>query len=111
MLKKVSFEFKKKKFEFYAVSCGFFSTGLILRSKDTIPCVFEFKKPVNFRISSLFVLFPFVAVWLDNKNKIVDIKIVKPFNFAIFPKKSFSKILEIPINEKYKEEIKLLVGD
>jgi hypothetical protein len=54
------------------------------------------------------VFFPFVAIWLDDKNKIIDLKVVKSFNFSVSPNKSFCKLVEIPINNKYKKIVKLL---
>jgi uncharacterized membrane protein (UPF0127 family) len=83
--------------------------GLIFHRKEKCPAMlFEFKKPVNRNIHSLFVFFKFVAVWLDKKNNVVDIKIVKPFQFSVGSKKLFYKLLEIPLNKNYSKEIKLL---
>lgn len=85
-----------------------FSTGLMFRKKNTKPLIFEFDKPKKLRITSLFVFFPFVAVWLDKRNKVIEIKKIKPFTFSIEPKKEFYKLVEIPINDKNKEVIKSL---
>ena len=73
--------------------------------------LFEFKKPTKIKIHSLFVFFPFVAVWLDKNNKIVKLKTVKPFSLAISPTRSYSKIIEIPINKKYSKIVQLLDGN
>ena len=108
MLKKVSFNYKGKKFKIVAKPCSFFSLGLILKTRNTTPCIFEFKRPTDFKISSLFVFFPFVAVWLDDKNKAIEIKKIRPFTFSIGLKKPFYKIIEIPINQKYKSKVKVL---
>ena len=70
--------------------------------------LFEYEKPVLMKIHSLFVFFPFVAIWLDKKNKIIQIKEVKPFTFSVSAKNDFSKLVEMPINKKYKEKIKAL---
>jgi len=81
--------------------------GLMFRKRENCPAMlFEFDNPVKMKIHSLFVFFKFGAIWLDNKNKIIDKKIVKPFKFSIFPKKSFYKLLEIPLNKSYRREIK-----
>lgn len=109
--KRIGFLYKGKKFKIKARKCGFFSFGLMFRSRNTMSCLFEFKKDSKFKISSLFVFFPFVAIWLGEKNKIVDFRVVKPFNFAISSKKPFKKLVEIPINKRYDGLIKLLVGD
>lgn len=100
MKKRISFSFKGKKFSIYARKCGIFNSGLMFRSSRTQPCLFEFNKPSRFKITSLFVFHTFAAVWLDNKNKILDIKIVNPFTFEISPEKPFNKLLEIPSGNK-----------
>jgi uncharacterized membrane protein (UPF0127 family) len=83
--------------------------GLMFHSKEKCPAMlFEFPRPTTMRIHSLFVFFPFAAVWTDNKNKIIDKKIVKPFRFSIEPEKPFYKLVEIPLNNEYKKEIKIL---
>jgi len=99
--KKVSFVFDKERIEVTARECGFFSFGLMFRTKKTEPCVFEFGEPTNFRISSLFVGFPFVAIWFDEKNKIIDAKKVEPFTLSVSPRRKYHTLLEIPINQKY----------
>lgn len=83
---------------------------MFCRRKNAKALLFEFKKQSKIKIHSLFVFFPFVAVWLDDKNKIVDRKIVKPFRFSVFPKKSFSKLIEIPIDERHMKIVDSLVG-
>ena len=52
-------------------------------------------------IHSFFVFFPFLAIWLDDKDKIIDSKVIKPFRFSILPSKKFVKLIEIPINKDY----------
>jgi uncharacterized membrane protein (UPF0127 family) len=83
--------------------------GLMFHNRERCPAMlFEFKNPTRMKIHSLFVFFPFVAVWLDNQNKIVDSKIVKPFRLSISSKKPFYKLLEIPLNKEYKKETQIL---
>ena len=85
--------------------------GLMFHRREKCPAMlFEFDKPTRMGIHSLFVFFPFGAVWLDDKNKIVDMKIVKPFRLFVSSKNPFYKLLEIPLNRKYKREIKSLFG-
>ncbi len=82
-------------------------TGLMFSSKENSRALlFKFEKPTRLAIHSLFVFFDFLAIWLDKKNKIVDMKIVKPFRLSVKPKKSFSKLVEIPINKKYEKIVK-----
>ena len=77
--------------------------GLMFRRREkALALLFEFRKPVQMAIHSFFVFFPFWAVWLDDKNKIVEEKIVKSWIFRIAPKRKFSKLIEIPLNKKYK---------
>ncbi len=62
-------------------------------------------------IHSFFVLYDFLILWLDDNNKIVDWKIVKPFSFYEKTDKKFSKILEIPISRRYFKYVKFVVGE
>jgi uncharacterized membrane protein (UPF0127 family) len=73
--------------------------------------VFEFDKPTRMAIHSFFVFFPFLAVWLDEENNVLEIKRVKSFIPRIYPRKSYSKLVEIPLNECYDDKVKILVGD
>jgi uncharacterized membrane protein (UPF0127 family) len=83
--------------------------GLMFHSRKKCPSMlFEFTHPTTMRIHSLFVFFRFAAVWLDEENEIIEKKIVKPFRLSISSSKPFYKLLEIPLNSKYKKEIKLL---
>jgi uncharacterized membrane protein (UPF0127 family) len=83
--------------------------GLMFHCRERCPAMlFEFRKPTRMRIHSLFVFFKFAAIWLDERNKIIDLKIVNPFRFSIRPEKSFYKLVEIPLNTEYKKEIRLL---
>ncbi|MEK6826879.1 MAG: hypothetical protein AABX99_00140 [Nanoarchaeota archaeon] len=66
--------------------------------------LFDFKEKQKIVIHSFFVFYPFVAIWLDEKNKVIDLKIVKPFTFCVSPKKSCFKLVEIPINKKNKRK-------
>ncbi len=46
-------------------------------------------------IHTFFVFFPLDVIWLDSKNKVVDIKKnIPPFSSTIYPKKPASMILE-----------------
>src|SRR3989344_2981150 len=104
--------YKNKKIEIPAKKVSPFGkiSGLMFKSRNTENLLFEFKKNTNLRIHSFFVFFPFLAVWLNKKNKVIEIKIVRPFSFSIKPKKLFSKLVELPFNNKNKKNIKFLVG-
>ncbi|MFA5019917.1 MAG: hypothetical protein WC533_02355 [Candidatus Pacearchaeota archaeon] len=75
--------------------------GLMFRNREKAEALlFKVKKPKA--IHSWFVFFEFAALWIDNKNNIIKWKIILPFTSYEKPNKPFSKILEIPINKKYK---------
>jgi len=83
--------------------------GLMFHEREKCPAMlFEFTHPTTMMIHSLFVFFKFGAVWLDDKNRVVDKKLVKPFRLAVSSEKPFYKLVEIPVNRYYKKEIKLL---
>ena len=110
-MKSISFKHKGKKINLDVEVCGFFGKifGLMFMPRENANALlFDFKKPTRVRIHSFFVFFPFVAVWLDDKNKIVQIKKVMPFISSIRCKKNFYKLIEIPFNTKYDGKIKLL---
>ncbi len=85
--------------------------GLMFHRVDRCPAMlFEFNSPTKLKIHSFFVFFKFAAIWLDDKNRIIDKKIIKPFQLSISCKKPFYKLIEIPLNKAYKENIKFIFG-
>lgn len=104
--------FDKKIIEFNDLkNCNEFEKffGLMFRNrKKARVLLFQFKKPSHIAIHSFFVFFPFIAVWLDDKNKIIEFKKIKPFTLFVRPKEFYYKLLEIPISEKYRRIVKLL---
>ena len=103
--------YKKKKIQIPVKKISEFGKifGLMLKTKNTENLLFEFKKDTKLKIHSFFVFFPFLAVWLDEKNSFVDLRIVKPFSFAVSPKEPFRKLIEIPFNNKNKKILRFLV--
>ena len=85
-------------------------SGLMFRTRETKNLLFVFKKKTNVKIHSFFVFFKFLGVWLDEKNEVIESKIINPFHLGYSPKKSFSKLVEIPINEKNRKIIVFFVG-
>jgi len=84
------------------VSGGKRIKGLMFKKPEKAEALlFEFDKPVKLKIHSCFVFFPFLAIWLDDKNRVVCIKIVKPFRFSVSPKTPFCKLIEIPLTRNY----------
>ncbi len=108
---KFKFQYKKQNIELDVRPVSIYNTGLMFCSKKTKPLLFNFKKPSRFKITSLFVFFTFVAVWLDDKNNVLEIRKVKPFTFSVKPIKKVSKLLEIPLNCENRDTIGLLVDD
>lgn len=112
-IEKVSFNYKGKNFRIKINICNNFEkiTGLMFKTKENANALlFDFKKPVNMKIHSIFVFFPFIAIWLDRKNKVIEIKKVKPFKISLNAERPFAKIIEIPINKKYSKIVKLLLS-
>ncbi|MBS3072916.1 hypothetical protein J4477_03725 [Candidatus Pacearchaeota archaeon] len=84
--------------------------GLMFSTRErALPMLFETKNPLS--IHSFFVFYEFLAVWLDDKNNIVDHKIVKPFSIREIAEKDFAKILEIPLNRRYYDVVNFIVGE
>ncbi len=110
-IKKVSFNYKHKNFRINVYVCDNLKEifGLMFKTKENASTLlFDFKKPVKMKIHSIFVFFPFWAIWLDGKNKVIEIKKIKPFTPVVRPQKFFNKLIEIPINKKYHDYIGLL---
>ena len=86
--------------------------GLMFTSKKNAKAlIFEFKSKSREPIHSFFVFFSFVGVWLDKNNKILQIKVVRPFQLSVSSEKPFSKLIEIPMNKKNHRLVKSLVED
>ena len=103
--KEIGFQLHGKKIKIEAEVVPFWKEGIGLcfsRRERARALLFDFKKLTEMSIHSYFVFFEFLAIWLDEKNKVVDFKFVKPFEFNVLPSGKFTKLLEIPLNEKYK---------
>jgi uncharacterized membrane protein (UPF0127 family) len=80
--------------------------GLMFKKKKNARALlFKFAKPTKMAIHSFFVFFPFVAVWLDDKNKIIEKAFIRPFRLHVKPKKSYFALVEIPINKRYHKNL------
>ncbi|MCR4327779.1 MAG: DUF192 domain-containing protein [Nanoarchaeota archaeon] len=94
---------KKVRIKVRVVPKWYEGIGLMFsRRESSRALIFEFKKSVRMPIHSWFVFFPFFAIWINSKNKVVDSKIVKPFSSWVLPSENFKKLIEIPLNSKYK---------
>jgi uncharacterized membrane protein (UPF0127 family) len=90
--------------------CNWFNkiVGLMFSRRQTANALlFSFKKKTKMSIHSFFVFFPFLAVWLDDKNKVMEIKKVRPFIPKVSSTNSYFKLLEIPINKIYEKTLEL----
>ncbi|MFH1787373.1 MAG: hypothetical protein ABH811_01120 [archaeon] len=102
---KVSFNYKGNKMGLDVKNCNSFGKffGLMFVSKKNAKALlFDFDKPVKINIHSCFVFFPFVGVFLDSKNNVLDLKVIKPWKLFVTSKKPFCRLIEIPINERYR---------
>jgi len=101
----LTFNHKNKKISLEVKRCNWFSMvrGLMFCRRKNAPALllFDFKKPRRMKIHSWFVFFPFIAVWLDDKNNAIEIRKIEPWRFSVALKNSFCKLVEIPINKKY----------
>ena len=68
--------------------------GLMFK-KNSEPLRFEFEKPVDYTIHSLFCK-RFIAIWFLN-DRVIDFKVVEPFKINIKPISKYNKLIEIPI--------------
>jgi len=83
--------------------------GLMFKTKNTKTLLFNFNKFDGKNIHSLFVFFPFLAVWLDENNKVIKREIVRPFTLLIKAPKKTKRLIEIPLNKSNKELLSRLV--
>ena len=101
MKDKLEFKFKHKnrKFSLNIKRCDNIlsqARGLMFK-KNSKPLLFIFKTAKKRTIHSFFCI-PFAAVWF-NRNKIIDVKVIKTWKFSIKPKEKYDKLLEIPSND------------
>jgi uncharacterized membrane protein (UPF0127 family) len=104
--------FNKKSIEISGVQeCNWLNkiVGLMFcRRQKAKALVFNFHKKTKMPIHSFFVFFPFLAIWLDDKNKVMEIKKVRPFTPKISSTNPYFKLLEVPINKRYEKPLKFL---
>jgi uncharacterized membrane protein (UPF0127 family) len=83
--------------------------GLMFKSRNTKNLLFEFSSNEPRTIHSFFVFFPFLAIWLDKNNRVLEWNVVKPFTPAITPKKHPTRLVELPRNHKNRKIFSLFV--
>lgn len=104
--------YRGRKLEVKCRKVSFFGKylGLMFKNKNTANLFFSFSSSKKRAIHSLFVFFDFLAVWLDDNNKVIEIRRVRPFSLEILPKKEFRLLIELPFNNKNLAIIENLVG-
>ena len=102
----------KKIFVYNLHKLGFIGrfTGLMLRSRKTRNLLFDFGSDVSIPIHSLFVFFPFLAIWIDSDNNVLEWQIIRPFRLSALPKKKFRKLVEVPLNSSNMKITEFFVG-
>lgn len=108
---KISINDKSINLEVKRVSSFGKVSGLMFRSSKTQNLLFDFNASKVWAIHSYFVFFPFLALWLDEKNRLVDCNLVRPFTTLVQPKKPARKLVEIPLNKENNYIFELLVGE
>jgi uncharacterized membrane protein (UPF0127 family) len=108
-MKSVKVGFKGKKIDIEARKLSFREQfrGLMFKSRNSENLLFDY--PGKWGIHSFFVFFPFLAIWVDDKNNVLEYKIVKPFTFYVESKRGFARLIELPINEKNKKIIDIFL--
>ena len=95
-----SFRYKNRNFRMDVKECRSIlsqARGLIFKEKSK-PLFFIFKNKKRRAIHSFFCL-SFVAIWF-NGNRIIEVKLIKPWKISVKPKEKFDKLLEIPSSDK-----------
>ena len=107
----IEIKFKNKKLKLNVNKTGCFTAGLglMFRTKNTPNLLFDLGMNVNAGITSVFVFFPFLVLWLDERNNVIEHRIVKPFRLFVKPRFEFRKFIEIPQNKKNRRIIKIFV--
>ena len=110
-MRKVTIHSGGKKIKILARECNLLQKGIGLmfsKKEKAKILLFQFNKKQKIMIHSFFVFYPFLAVWLDNRGKIVDMKTIDPFIAHISHKGLATSLVEIPINRKNKKITKTL---
>lgn len=109
-MKNIKVGFKGKKLDVEAKELSFieFPLGLMFRTRKCKNLLFDRKG--RWGIHSWFVFFDFLALWLDEKNNVVEWKLVKPFTSHVLPAKEFARLVEIPVNGSNKQIIQNFIN-
>jgi uncharacterized membrane protein (UPF0127 family) len=107
--KKIILKHKKKKYYLEVGECNFLEKilGLMIFRKKAL-LLFNSKKPIKLKIHSFFCS-PFLAVYTDDKNNVLEIIHIKNWKPIILPKNKFNKLIEIPLTSKYSQATRQLL--
>ena len=84
--------------------------GLMFRSRTTDNLLFDYPDDSRRPIHSWFVFFSFLVVWLDKRNRVVEMELVRPFRCCVQPKKKYRRFVELPLNTQNDGKIRFFVG-
>ena len=114
MKTKIIFSKKNLRINLEVKRCNYLQriTGLMFKRREKAEALlFKFDYPSKMSIHSFFVFFSFIAVWIDEKGRIISVDKVSPFTFSVSSKREYMRLIEIPINKRYSGVVKFLVGD
>jgi len=80
--------------------------GLMFKGSSTNNLLFYFSEHEKPAIHSFFVFFPFLALWLNENDEILEWNVVKPFTFYVSPKFRAARLIELPFNKNNKKIIR-----
>lgn len=107
-MESITLTYHKKKITIPAQRCSFFGKfwGLMFSRKSSAPLLlFDFRRSVAMGIHSYFVFYDFLAIWIDEKNTVVQVDRVKPWTSYLKPRKRYHMLIEIPMHKRYKKYV------
>lgn len=76
--------------------------GLMFTKLNTArSLLFSYKFSSRMTIFSSFIPYEFLAVWMNSKNKLVGMRIVKRGENGIEPGVKFNRLIEIPLSQRF----------
>lgn len=99
--KKLTLNYKNKKFSLILGECNLLEKILglmVFRQKALL--LFNLGRPYKLKIHSFFCN-PFLAIYTDEKNNIIEIIKGDSWRPLILPQHKFNKLIEIPLIKKY----------
>ena len=83
---------------------------MMFKTRNYDNLLFSFSRSGRREKHSFFVFFPFIAIWLDDRNRVLEWRVVKPFEYRVSSRRAFHKLIEIPISYKNEYIMVFLVG-